>query len=250
MTETGIARKGRFRRLRKLAKLLRSKRYRSALRHGVAAAVEHEDVAFEHSFASIIDVGTHHGQFALLAWSRFPEADLFCVEPLPEAQKRLRTVLARHSCLTILPVAASSVSGTADYHISHLTDSSSLLPITEKYTNAFPGTEEATTTTVDTARLDDLFADRTLARPCLLKVDVQGSELDVLEGGVELLGQVDAIFVECSFVEFYEGQPLIDIVIDYLHAGGFRLRGIYSVVRDGQGHCLQADLLFGRSDGR
>ena len=219
------------------------------MRRGVAAAVEHEHVAFEHRFASVIDVGAHHGQFALLAWSRFPQAELFCVEPLAEAQERLHAVLADHPRLTIFPVAAGQEPATAEYHVSRLTDSSSLLPITVNYTTAFPGTDEATVAYVETARLDDLFADRTIPQPCLLKLDVQGGELEALAGADELLRRVDAVFVECSFVEFYRGQPLIETVIDHLHSRNYRLRGIYSVVRDAKGRCLQADLLFGKRDG-
>jgi hypothetical protein len=53
--------------------------------------------------------------------------------------------------------------------------------------------------------------------------------------------------VECSFVEFYRGQALIDDVVSYLRARGFRLTGVFAVVRDAIGQCLQADVLFARA---
>jgi len=241
----GAAAKGRLRRTRKLVRLLAKPPYRTALRAGVAAAVEHESVAFEHDFASIIDVGAHRGQFALLARARYPRAALYCLEPLTEARTKLEQLLENDAGATIIGVAAGRGTGEADFHVSRLTDSSSLLPITNDCVTAFPGTEESGMTRVSTARLDDIFADAP-RRPCLLKVDVQGAELEVLIGAERLLDEIDEIFVECSFVEFYGGQALIDKVIDHVHARGFRLSGIYSVVRDGRGRCLQADLLFGR----
>lgn len=236
------ASQGRLRRMRKLVLLLRQRPYRTALRHGVGAAIEHEDVAFSHDFASVIDVGAHHGQFALLALRRFPRAALWCLEPLAEAQAKLRAVL-NHRSATVIASAAGRITGERDFHVSQATDSSSLLPILENCTAAFPGTNEAKTLTVPVVALDELFKEPP-ARPCLLKIDSQGSELDVLRGAEQLLETVDELFVECSFIEFYAGQELISQVIAYLLERRFWLTGVYSVVHDRSGRCLQADLLF------
>ena len=238
--------KGHLRRTRKLVRLLRQPSYRAALVHGVSAAIEHEDVAFGHQFASVIDVGAHHGQFALLASRRFPRAALWCFEPLGEAQAKLRLAVAGRHGVTVIGSAAGRSAGEHELHVSHATDSSSLLPILESYTTAFPGTEEERTTTVAVVPLDEVFPEPP-PRPCLLKIDSQGSELDVLHGAERLLESVDEIFVECSFVEFYAGQALIGEVIAHLRERRFRLAGVYSVVYDRAGRCLQADLLFARA---
>jgi hypothetical protein len=126
-----------------------------------------------------------------------------------------------------------------------MTDSSSLLPILKSYVDAFPGTEEARTLEVEVKTLDSVLAER-IRRPCLLKVDAQGGELEVLRGADAVLKNVDVAFVECSFVEFYRGQALADEVIRAFLGRGLRLDGVYSVVRDTQRRCLQADLLFRR----
>jgi FkbM family methyltransferase len=244
--DVGVAHRGRLRRGRKLVRLLREKPYRAALRLRVAAAIEHEKVPFRHDFASIIDVGAHYGQFALLARRRYPTATLYCIEPLPEACSRLRRVLARDSNAMVIDVAAADRASEADFYVSRSSDSSSLLPITRKYTTAFPGTNGVAVTRVRTVPLDDLIERGSLRRPTLLKIDVQGSELAVLRGAERLLFCIDEVFVECFFVELYEGQPLIDDVINHLYGRGLRLAGIYSVVRDDEGRCLQADLLFAR----
>ncbi|MBA3421976.1 MAG: FkbM family methyltransferase [Thermoleophilaceae bacterium] len=213
---------------------------------GVSAAIEHEEVAFGHDFASVIDVGAHHGQFALLASRRFPNAMLWCFEPLPEAQKKLKTV-ADHSRVMVIGAAAGKHPSEQELHVSRASDSSSLLPILGSYTTAFPGTEEDRRTSVSVVRLDDVF-EQPPPRPSLLKIDSQGSELDVLAGAERLLRSVDAIFVECSFVEFYAGQALISQVIAHLLERSFFLAGVYSVVRDRVGRCLQADLLFATTE--
>jgi len=132
-------------------------------------------------------------------------------------------------------------------HVSRLDDSSSLLPITDRYTTAFPGTEEDTGISVPVTRLDDVLAEPAPARPCLLKIDVQGYELEVLRGGTRVLQGVDEVFVECSFVELYTGQALAGELIAHLWSEGFRLAGVFGIKRDIAGQCLQADVLFQRS---
>ncbi len=141
--------------------------------------------------------------------------------------------------------AAAAKAGYRQLHVSRKTDSSSLLPILDSYVDAFPGTEETRTVDVEAKTLDSMVAER-IQRPCLLKVDAQGGELEVLDGAEAVLAQVDVAYVECSFVEFYRGQALADEVIEAFLRRGLRLDGIYSLVRDAAGRCLQADLLFRR----
>ena len=238
----------RLRKLRKLMCLVRTPAFRRALRLRVAAAVEHEDVPFKHDFASVIDVGAHHGQFALFAHHRFPRAQLFCFEPQPDARQIIRRVFPQPEPMKLFDVALGSDTAAAQaMHVSRADDSSSLLPITERYTTAFPGTDEVTSITVPVTRLDDALAEPAPARPCLLKIDVQGYELEVLRGGDRVLRDVDEVFVECSFVELYTGQALAGELIAHLWSKGFRLTGVFCIKRDMAGRCLQADILFERS---
>lgn len=237
-------------RLRKIVKslrLLRRRSWRAALRQGVAAAVEHGDVAFGHDFATIVDIGAHHGQFALFAVERFPHATLHSFEPLPAARERLERVVGADSRVRLYDVAASNEAGTAVFHVSRLDDSSSLLPIGERYVEAWPGTEQASEIQVRTARLDDALDLDAIRRPTLLKIDVQGAELDVLRGAESLLQRVDEVYLEASFMEFYSEQELAGEIVAYLHERGFRLLGVFGLKRDRRGRCLQADLLFGGS---
>ena len=56
--------------------------------------------------------------------------------------------------------------------------------------------------------------------PCLMKIDVQGYELEVLQGAEKLLPSVEFLLVECSFTELYLGQALAGEVVAYLHQRG------------------------------
>jgi FkbM family methyltransferase len=241
------ARHRRLRKVVKLARLVRVPRYRRALRLGVAAAVEHDAIALPSHIRTVLDVGAHQGQFALIATRRWPEAALMCFEPLAEPRSTLERVLVGHPALRVVDAAAGERCGTAEFHVSRSSDSSSLLPITEKQVSTFPGTEVVHTRSVRLTRLDTELGNATIVQPSLLKIDVQGAELQVLGGAVGVLDQIDVIVVECSFVELYAGQALAADVIRFLDEHGFGLVDVGNPTRDAAGRAVQTDLVFRRS---
>jgi FkbM family methyltransferase len=243
---SSTADKGHFRKAKKLRTLIRNSRWRDALRRErVAASVEHLDVPFPCTPSTIIDVGAHHGQFALFSRTRFPGATVHCIEPLPQSAAKLRRVFEGDDKVNVIESAAGATAITTSMHVSKKTDSSSLLAIRKEYVTAFPGTDEASEEIVEVKPLDKLLT-LPLPHPVLLKIDVQGGELDVLRGAPTVLESCEMAFIECSFVEFYEGQALADEVIAFLLERGLRLVGAFSLVRNSDTECLQADLLFAR----
>ena len=238
---TSISRAG------KLAAVLRESQYRRALRYGVAASVEHEAIPLPEDFRTVIDAGANRGQFALFAARRFPRAALLCSSRFKVPRRKLRRALGYMPLLSVFDVALGAHSGEAVFHVSAADDSSSLLPIGGRQQDAFPGTEERTTIVVAVRRLDEAVTPADLNAPVLLKIDVQGGELGVLQGADDILGRIDAVLVEVSFVELYAGQALVDQVWGFLNAKGFTCRGVWSVAYGAGKECLQGDLLFARS---
>jgi FkbM family methyltransferase len=230
-----------------LLKVLREPQYRRALRYGVAASVEHEAIPLRHGFKTVIDAGANRGQFAVFAARRFPHAALICFEPLPEPGARLRRAVGNLGRLKLWDVALGAANEEAEFHVSAADDSSSLLPIGQRQREAFPGTGERTITRVQVRRLDDLLQPGELIAPVLLKIDVQGGELAVLQGAEGILPSIEAVLVEVSFVELYAGQALADEIWDYLGSHGFSCRGVWSVSYGSKRECLQGDLLFARA---
>lgn len=234
------------RRVRKLTILLRCPEYRSPLRHRVAAAVEHQRVPFVNA-ATVIDVGANRGQFALVARQRFPTAAIHSFEPLHEAARTLSRIFQSDSKFDVRRLAIGATSGETEFHVARADDSSSILRPTEQQTALFPGTHDVEIRQVPIKRLDAVFHPDALRRPCLLKIDVQGSELEVLRGSVNLMTHVDQVYVECSFIELYDGQSLAHEVIALAAEHGFVLAGVYNPAYGFDGACVQADLLFDRS---
>jgi len=231
-------------RFTKLIRLARHPSLWGTALKGTVPSLEHEGVPFGDEFSTVIDVGASRGQFASFATHRFPGAKVFCFEPLDEPAAALERALGQRA--EVRRVALGSEPGTATIHISARDDSSSLLPIGERQVAEFPGTAAIAAREIAVSTLDREFPDR-LQRPCLLKIDVQGLEADVLRGGPSMLEQVDEALIECSFVELYEGQALAPEVVDIMKSAGFAL-----VSEDEDGGSLietgvQADLLFRRA---
>ncbi|WP_461441697.1 FkbM family methyltransferase [Metallibacterium sp.] len=82
--------------------------------------------------------------------------------------------------------------------------------------------------------------------PALLKLEVQGYELQALRGCEALLDRFQYVYCECSFVELYAGQALADAVISWLRERGLRLISVYNMANEEDGRAVQADFLFGR----
>lgn len=236
--------------IHKLWRILKIPAYRSVLaRHGVAAGVEHEPVLRSFSFQTIVDIGANRGQFALAARQCVPNAAIISFEPLAEPAQRFKKIFDGDKKVILYEVALGTTSGDATIHISNRDDSSSLLAITPLQSRLFPGTSEADTAVIRIGVLSDYIHENKFEAPALLKLDVQGFELETLKGCEPLLKSFTHIYVECSFFELYAGQAQADEVISWLHARNFSLAGIYNSSYDFNGIAVQADFLFKKQNG-
>ena len=233
----------------KLVRVLSRRAWWRGLPYGVAATVEHRSLPVRDRYAAVIDVGANKGQFALFARSCYPHAELYCFEPLEQPLATCRKVLGRDPKAHLYPVGLGASDGPREIHIARRPDSSSLLPISALQTSRFPGTDEVDTQVVDVRALDHVFGPGQLEGPVLLKIDVQGSELEVLRGSETLLRDEDCtVLVECSFVEFYHGQPLFDEVYQFLRRLGYALQGGTISATGASGRWEQGDFVFERAD--
>jgi len=233
----------------KLLRLLPNPLFRHGLRSGVGAAIEHRNVIAGMRLATIVDVGANVGQFSLLARALHPAARIYAFEPLPDAAARYRQVFAADADVTLFQAAISPEAGTATMHVSASADSSSLLPISARQSELFPGTEEVGVTDVEAGPLSSFVSRADLVAPALLKIDVQGFELEVLRGARDLLAAFAHVYVEASFEALYEGQALADDVIALMVDAGFSEVGRHNVSVGPDGAPIQADFLFHRNAG-
>jgi FkbM family methyltransferase len=235
-----------LRRALKFLRLMTSPVWRRGLRHGVGASIEHNAALKLLSPAMIVDIGANRGQFALFCADRFPNAHIISFEPLAEPAACYRRVFAGMSNVRLVEEAIGPEETETQIHISKRDDSSSLLPISKLQSSLFPGTELLQTATIRAATLGASIDAEAIIQPALLKIDVQGFELEALEGCKDLLPQFRWAYVECSFLELYEGQSLAPAVIAFLEDQGFRQTGEFNRETDKSLGPVQADFLFER----
>lgn len=96
----------------------------------------------------------------------------------------------------------------------------------------------------NTSTLDLEFPNRQFD---LIKLDTQGSELDILRGGKKLCSKAKYIICEVSLIEYNQSAPLKEEVVRYLEEQGFvpiSVVGVHRANLNGKDILLQEDLLF------
>jgi FkbM family methyltransferase len=148
----------------------------------------------------------------------------------------------RYKFSSVFNCALLDKDGTATLYITRDPSCSSLLRPVDPL-------EIVATETIPIARADTLLADvERQSYPEILKIDVQGSELAVLEGFGKLLNNVICIESEVSFRNVYERQCLVESVTEFLMQNGFGLIDMRVFgVRSTRG-ALQANAFFVRRE--
>ncbi|MEN6584958.1 MAG: FkbM family methyltransferase [Sulfuricella sp.] len=214
---------------------------------GVAAGVEHAAILRQlRDVRCVVDIGANRGQFALVARYCFPAARIVSFEPLLSPSNIYRSVFADDKNVTLYQVAIGPEAGNVTIHVSQRDDSSSLLPISSTQNLIFPGTAEVSAETISAGPLNLYFNHSVEDEESLLKLDVQGFELQALAGCEDRLRHFTWIYVECSFIELYEGQAFAHEVIAWLRERDFDLTGVYNVIYKYNGRAVQADFLFSK----
>jgi FkbM family methyltransferase len=173
----------------------------------------------------LVDVGARdsiHGR-----WAPFhSELDVIAFEPDLTECTRLNTTDFPYA-IRFLPVALGAKNDeAATLYITKAPGCSSTLKPNTELVSKFPfgpNMEIARTQPVKLQRMDSVL---TLLQPDVMKIDTQGTELDVLIGAGTLLDNTIAVELEVEFVEQYLGQALFADVDAFMRSKGFTLRGI------------------------
>jgi hypothetical protein len=103
--------------------------------------------------------------------------------------------------------------------------------------------------TVPMFKLDSMWSALELEGPALLKVDVQGGELEVLKGATDCINNFEIIMLEVGLIEQYVGQPVFHEYIAYMADLGFVVFDIIHTGYADTGLLAQIDLVFVKKDG-
>jgi len=189
----------------------------------------------------IIDGGANEGKETDKFLRRYPRAEIHAFEPIGDLVERMRGRFAGHANVHLHQTALGAAEGELSLNVTAKHAASSLLRPSD-WVSAYWKEQMDVVRAVRTpvVRLDGLFRQEV----DILKLDLQGYELEALKGASDLLPRVKVVMLEVEFVELYEGAPLFADVDGFLRGCGFRLYNIYDPFTQRDGQLVQADAVY------
>jgi len=187
----------------------------------------------------VLDIGAHTGQFYKWAKSAWPYCNVFMIEANRLHENTLLNLTANTKDEYMI-----SALGDKEREVTFYTRSDK--PHTEgnsyyKEANYWDIPQLVQEETVTLKKLDDIFDEEKVFD--LVKMDTQGSELDILKGGKKLITKATAVILEVAYIEYNLGAPTSDEVIKHMNNIGFE--EIMSIGEHYEGEEIsQKDLLF------
>jgi len=177
----------------------------------------------------VLDVGANKGDVALSALISYPDCQVICFEPAKETFALLTQRMQRFSSrVHLFNIALSDQDGTGEIHLTTFHGANSILPQSKFHQHLNPHVRELRTEGIELRRLDGLAPGLPSQFIDIMKIDVEGYELSVLQGGLEFMKtQVDVIIIEISLMRdtSWEVQSFFSLFA-LLKDSGFRLINI------------------------
>jgi FkbM family methyltransferase len=216
-------------------------------------SVEHKSMlqGLKGSVNTVIDVGVNRGQFSLACLAYLKPKSIIGFEPLASEYAFASMILHTYSKDVIIRLFEFGLSSASSTRVFYRTlksaCSSYLAPSSSSPFTAMMKTIHAEE--LEFEALDQIWSNLEVFSDgnILLKIDTQGSEMDVLMGLENMLlsRRISFIYLELSDVEHYDGQTLFGEFVSYLLSYGFKLIDLANCSYDSDGRLSYCDALFG-----
>lgn len=170
----------------------------------------------------VLDIGGNTGGFYELFKQFYPDAHIHIIEANMECKEALDKLETPY-LIRLLGKARGITTFYRTRNNDKCTGNSIYKEITSNYNN-----ESVIETVEDVYTLDETFNEEFSFD--LIKLDTQGSELDILEGGPRLCKKAKGILMEVSFIEYNQGAPLYHDVAKFMDNYGFYEADTLSIV--------------------
>lgn len=192
--------------------------------------------------ATVIDVGVAYHTAEL--YRQFPRSQFLLVEPLREFESDLQQICREYRAEYVLAAAGEKPGSTIINVRAQNLDCSSTLKEAEG------PMVDGTPRQVPVVTLDQLCIEKNPPSPYLIKVDVQGAELQVLRGAQKALLHTDVVLLEVSLLGMLIDGPQLFDVVSAMKQYGFVVYDVWGFnYRPFDGALCQLDMAFVREHG-
>ena len=196
----------------------------------------------------VIDVGANIGQFSEVALAYNPLIELHAFEPIPAVFKELSNRMAAFGDVKLSNCALGSQSTQGELKVRRFDECTSLLNPTDKLEQGLLGLDLSVEDTIriEISTLDEYVKQNSVEQIKLIKLDVQGYELEVLKGAEHSLKITDWIYLEAQIQELYVGAPTFSEIASYLKSRRFAIVRMCAFKYDENEELFECDMLFKR----
>jgi FkbM family methyltransferase len=181
-------------------------------------------IIHHYKFDLVFDVGANTGQYARELRVLGYRGAIISFEPLSRAFKVLEKNAEADAEWQAFNCAIGDADEQATINISENQVSNSIFDLHDIGIEASPESRYVGKETVQVKRLDSVFPDFYNGnQQVFLKIDTQGYEKNVLEGGLDALQHVTGLQMEMSLFPVYRDAELFNEMLKYINDKGFRL---------------------------
>jgi FkbM family methyltransferase len=193
---------------------------------------------------TILDVGANKADWSRIAVEFFPDASYLLIEPQREMAPFLEQFCRDYPKASHVEAGAGATPGELVLTVWDDLQGSSLLPAEN-----VPGAIDKERRKIKIVTIDSLY-EQGSALPDLVKLDIQGFELEALKGAQKLFGHTELFILEVSLFDTMPHQPVISDVVIFMAQRGYEVYEIPGYMRRPVDAALgQVDLAFARKDG-
>lgn len=194
----------------------------------------------------MVDVGANRGEWTQWAWAVYPGVPSLMIEPQAEFRESLERIAESVPGSRAIIAGAGASAGELVLEVYDDKYAASFLPPADAALLANGGQRR-----VPIVTLDATLAEMPGFQPDLVKLDVEGFELEVLAGWQSIFGQAEIFIIETALYIYKPNQPISRDIIAYMAAHGYELYDITSTLRRPlDGSLGVVDFAFARRDGR
>jgi len=197
----------------------------------------------------IFDVGANKGQYySFLRDAVGFHGLVISFEPVQRLHAQLQQQAVADPNWIVYGCALGRTAGDADFNVMKGDQLSSFRTPSTNSTDRFHVSNTVVAVEHVTVRtLDDVFDDAAarfgFSRP-YLKIDAQGFDLEVAQGGVKRLGDFVGLQCEASLLPLYEGAPTFEETLAFFKSRGLAPSAFFPVATDQKHRLIDCDCVF------